>query len=246
MSELPEQRAESSSASLHPAASAPATVPFFVTRDDLGQLREQFARMKEELEGSVASTYQQAWAGVADVRRKLNELHARQEAAHRTSAVHPGVQPAGNLGVPRQHEPARLTVKPPSPGMFDGKPSGRDVQWWTFQAGAYLQSLGMDKGKPGIAHISRFFDEGVLKWWRMELERERLGYVSYDDWDDLKSALETKYMDKNHRLNMRERLRSCVQKSSVRTYNDDFNEIIMEFPYRSEIDQLDDYIDGLK
>lgn len=138
-------------------------------------------------------------------------------------------------------------VKPPSPGMFDGKSKGRSVQWWTFHAEAYLQAMGLLNSVEGVAHISRYFDEGVLKWWRVELARDqKRQFPLYDNWISVREALIVKFTNRNHRQNMRDKLKNCIQRKSVRAYNEEYNEIIIEFPDRSDEDIMDDYLEGLQ
>ena len=224
---------------------------------------EKVVEMLHELHVKMENTAASAYSVVDGVRSRVDSLEmshnsspqviaqrvaeiaqasAAQAQAQAQQTAGAGVNLSGGGGA----QASARFVKPPSPGLFDGKPTGRSVQWWTFQAEAYLEALQLTNRPEGVAHITRYFDESVLKWWRVELENDRASAVPrYIHWAALKAALLDKYTNKNHRTNMRERLRMCTQRRSVREYNDEFNDIIVEFTDRSERDKLDDYIEGL-
>ena len=138
-------------------------------------------------------------------------------------------------------------VKPPTPPKFRGAHKEPRVLDWTHQAGTFLMSTGLADSVQGVFHISNYFAEDALIWWRLYCSRADRGEVQMVlNWWGLRIMLLEQFSETNREDSVRDRFLNIRQKGSVAQYIAGFQSIVLELPTIAERDQIHQFLRGLK
>ncbi len=139
-----------------------------------------------------------------------------------------------------QHQITTKTKSPKQklPEPFKGKTS---IKSWTTHMNNYLANSSTEEALPiAISYLQGHAHE----WWIMYKETEEGQRIT--NWTQLKEALTSRFETLNKEKIARDKLAKWKQLKDVSTFNDDFQNIILDIPNISIEEQIDRYTRGLK
>jgi hypothetical protein len=90
-----------------------------------------------------------------------------------------------------------------------------------------------------VEFAGTFLKDHAAMWWQTT-------YYDIEEWDDFVAGLRDQFQPVNSAKNARAQLDSLRQRTSVRIYNTEFRELVLQIPHMHEEDRVHHYIKGLK
>ena len=163
------------------------------------------------------------------LRERIDQLmQERDEACNAVPAQNP-VPPQG-----LQHV---VNLKPERPPTYSGK-RNESLAAWLFQMERYCQLLPVPENNR-VEFAGTFLKDHAAMWWQT-------AYDDIEDWNDLKEGIKAQFQPVNSAKTARAQLDSLRQRTSVRIYNSEFRELVLQIPHMHEEDRVYQYIKGLK
>lgn len=157
-------------------------------------------------------------------RLEMLEAHLVQQAADRQA----------------QNPPASLTSKPPKPDTFSGNHDAKKVRQWVFQVDNFFTAVSEPEARR-LCFVVALLRDNALLWWQSLSANERPG-----DWPTFAAALVEYFAPLSATIVARDTLARLVQKSSVKSYTEEFKRLLLNIPDIAEGEKLDRYRRGLK
>jgi hypothetical protein len=136
-----------------------------------------------------------------------------------------------------------VNLKPERPTTYGGH-RNESLDAWIFQMDRYCQLLPVPEPNR-VSFAGTFLKDHAAMWWRTIYE-EIEAQPDPDRWTQFVTGLKRQFQPINTSETARTRLDQLKQKTSVRLYNSDFREIMLQLPHMHEADRIHSYIKGLK
>jgi hypothetical protein len=136
-----------------------------------------------------------------------------------------------------------VNLKPERPTTYSGN-RNESLEAWIFQMDRYCQLLPVPEPNR-VSFAGTFLKDHAAMWWRTVYE-EIEAQPEDNRWTQFTNGLKHQFQPINTAETARTRLDQLRQKTSVRLYNSDFREIMLQLPNMHEADRIHAYIKGLK
>ena len=136
-----------------------------------------------------------------------------------------------------------VNLKPERPTTYSGN-CNESLEAWIFQMDRYCQLLPVPEPNR-VSFAGTFLKDHAAMWWRTVYE-EIEAQPEDNRWTQFTNGLKHQFQPINTAETARTRLDQLRQKTSVRLYNSDFREIMLQLPNMHEADRIHTYIKGLK
>ena len=136
-----------------------------------------------------------------------------------------------------------VNLKPKRPTTYSGH-RNESLEAWIFQMDRYCQLLPVPAPNR-VSFAGTFLKDHAAMWWRTIYE-EIEAQPENNRWTQFITGLKEQFQPINTSETARTRLDQLKQKTSVRLYNSDFREIMLQLPNMHEADRVHSYIKGLK
>ena len=136
-----------------------------------------------------------------------------------------------------------VNLKPERPTTYSGH-RNESLEAWIFQMDRYCQLL-LVLIPNHVSFAGTFLKDHAAMWWRT-IYTEIEAQPEEDQWTQFIAGLKNQFQPINTSETARTRLDQLKQKTSVRLYNSDFREIMLQLPDMHEADRIHSYIKGLK
>jgi hypothetical protein len=141
-------------------------------------------------------------------------------------------------------QPAQVVnLKPERPPPYGGQRT-ESLEAWIFQMNMYCKLLPVPLANR-VPFAATFFKEHAAIWWR-SIHEELSAQPEDHQWSLFIDQLRLQFQPIHTTQTARRRLDQMRQKTSVRLYNSEFRELMLQLPTMDEPDRLHAYIKGLK
>jgi hypothetical protein len=136
--------------------------------------------------------------------------------------------PSATIGVHR--------YKAANPTPFTGKPEALSA--WIEQVNLHIKIAGVEGDEVRLDVAKQFVSTNVMRW------IQTLDHVQ--GWNDLCTRMLTYYQVTNEEDHARKRLAMLKQRGSIKSYTNEFNNLILKLPMLTTEDKIFFYKEGLK
>ena len=130
-----------------------------------------------------------------------------------------------------------VNLKPERPPTYSGN-RNESLAAWIFQMERYCELL-LVPPRNRVEFAGTFLKSHSAMWWQT-------AYYDIEEWQDFKANLQAQFQPVNSAKTARAQLDALRQTTSVRIYNTEFRELVLQIPHMHEEDRVYQYVKGLK